>query len=120
MGVQSSPRGPNPLNSKTAAAAELHRHLSGLDALAARTLKVESRDDAATFYVDVAGERVPLFRVTPDAGGGVRLSVRQGGRWQVTPEHGSPASVAKLLAGPLRFVWHLDAEDAEGSEVEDL
>jgi D-serine deaminase-like pyridoxal phosphate-dependent protein len=33
-------------------------------------------------------------------------------RWQPTPERGAPEALAELLAGPLRFVWFLDAEDA--------
>jgi hypothetical protein len=89
----------------------LLRHLAGLDALAARTLRIDHRDDASTFYVDVDGQRVPLFRTTPHPHG-LLLSVWKDPRWQPTPERGAPEALAELLAGPLRFVWFLDAEEA--------
>jgi hypothetical protein len=84
---------------------------AGLDEVAARTLRVDHRDDAATFYVDVAWERVPLFRTAPHQHG-LLLSVWKDPRWQPTPERDGPAALAELLAAPLRFVWFLDAEDA--------
>lgn len=119
MGLQSEAQhGGVLLKSSHELAQRLLRHLAGLDELAARTLRVDHRDDAATFYVDVAGERVPLFRTTPHQHG-LLLSVWKDPRWQPTPERGAPEALAELLAGPLRFVWFLDAEDAAHS-VADL
>jgi hypothetical protein len=99
------------LTSSHELAQKLLRHLAGLDDLASRTLRLDFRDDAATFFVDIAGERVPLFRTTPHQHG-LLLSVWKDPRWQPTPERGDPEALAELLAGPLRFVWFLDAEDA--------
>lgn len=119
MGLQSEAHpGDLLLTSSHELAQQLLRHLAGLDELAARTLRLDFRDDAATFFVDIGGERVPLFRTTPHPHG-LLLSVWKDPRWQPTPERGDPEALAELLAGPLRFVWFLDAEDA-AEPVQDL
>ena len=100
-------------------AQELLRHLSELDALAAQTLRLKPRDQEATFSVMVDGQDVPLFRTTPGPEG-LRLTIRSHGRWRPTPETGSPEAIAELLAGQLRFVWFLDAEEADHHPVENL
>ncbi len=87
--------------------------------MAARTLHIHFRGQAATYYVNVDEQEVPLFRTTPGPGG-LRLSVRSGDRWQPTPECGSPQDLGEQLLGPLRFVWFLDAEDADQLMVQDL
>jgi hypothetical protein len=100
-------------------AQELLRHLSELDALAAQTLRLKPRDQEATFSVMVDGQDVPLFRTTPGPEG-LRLTIRSHGRWRPTPETGSPEAIAELLAGQIRFVWFLDAEEADHHPVENL
>lgn len=120
MGVQSQEERPECILSNARELAEtLLRALGDADPLAARTLQVRFREKAATYSVNVDGEDVPCFRTTPGPGG-LRLSVRSGNRWQPTPECGSPEHLVQQLVGPLRFVWFLDAEDADQSMVQDL
>lgn len=120
MGVQSKENDPERiLNEARQLAQTLLRDLGEADPLAARTLRLRFRADAGTYSVNVDEQDVPLFRTTPGPGG-LRLSVRSGNRWQSTPECGSPDQLVQQLVGPLRFVWFLDAEDADQNVVEDL
>ena len=120
MGVQSEKDDSERiLNEARQLAQNLLRDLGEADPLAARTLQLRFRGDAGTYSVNVDEQHVPLFRTTPGPEG-LRLSVRSGNRWQPTPECGSPGDLVQQLLGPLRFVWFLDAEDADQNVVEDL
>lgn len=94
------------------------RRLVEIDDLA-RLLRARTRDEETTFSVVVDGSDVPLFRVSPHHEG-LLLSVRQDRRWEATPERGSAEQLAELLAGPLRFLWFIDAEDAAENAVANL
>lgn len=78
----------------------------------ARALRVHVRGRAAVFSVAFgADDEEPVFRVRLMRGE-LHLDARQQERWVATPEHGGFEHIAHLLKGPLRFLWHLHAEDA--------
>lgn len=84
------------------------------DDLAAE-LRVRVRGREAVFLADFGeDDEEPVFRLRL-RDGALHLDVRQKGRWAATPEHGMVEELARLLTGPLRFVWHLHAEDARDS-----